>query len=150
MLNNEISQNQFSPQSVASTGVLLFQPGAVSIEHNTLSNNDESIYSISAAGPIISHNKISSNTFDGIGLQNTTGATVSHNFSEGNGFDGIYVFSDSSNNTITNNQMEDDAEHDAHDDSVGPGTGGTANIWEKNHCGSPNPENKPGLCDQTN
>ena len=58
--------------------------------------------------------------------------------------------SDSTGNTITNNQMDDDAEHDAHDDSVGPGTGGTANTWEKNHCGSPNPENKPGLCSQNN
>lgn len=144
--NNEISQNLYTPMTFASAGILLFQPGSVTIEHNILSYNDESIYSQSAANPIIQHNKISFNTFDGIGLIETTGATVAHNFSENNGFDGIYVSSDSSGNTITNNQMEANAEHDAHDDSVGPGTAGTANIWEKNHCGSPNPENRPGLC----
>jgi len=77
-------------------------------------------------------------------------SNIAHNFSEGNGFDGIWVGANSTGNTITNNQMEDDVDHDAHDDSVGPGTGGTANTWDKNHCGSANPENKPGLCDQTN
>jgi hypothetical protein len=46
--------------------------------------------------------------------------------------------------------MEEDADHDAHDDSVGPRTSGTNNTWEKNHCGSPNPENKSGLCARNN
>lgn len=148
--HNEVSQNLYAPMTVASAGVLLFQPGAVNIEHNILSFNDESVYSISAAGPVIRHNKISNSTFDGVGLLTTTGAVVSYNFSEGNGFDGIYVSSDSADNLIASNQMEGNAEHDAHDDSVGPRTGGTANTWEKNHCGSPNPENRPGLCSQNN
>lgn len=145
--NNEIAQNQYTPMTFASAGILLFEPGAVTVEHNTLSHNDESVYSQTAANPAIQHNKISFNTFDGIGLLATTGAIVSNNFSENNGYDGIYVSSDSTGNTITNNQMEANAEHDAHDDSNGPGTAGTANTWEKNHCGSLDPENRPGLCD---
>ena len=148
---NEISQNLYSPQTFASAGVLVFNTsGGVAIEHNILSHNDESVYSDTNTGLVVRHNKISNSTFDGVGLITTTGATVSHNFSEDSGFDGIYVSSDSTNNLITNNQMEDNADHDAHDDSVGPQTGGTANTWEKNHCGSANPENKPGLCSQNN
>jgi parallel beta-helix repeat protein len=148
---NEVSQNLFAPQTFASAGILITETdGGVHVEHNILSNNDESIYLSDCAGPVVRHNRTSANTFDGIGLVAATGATVANNFSEGNGFDGIYVSSDSTGNTITSNQMEDDAEHDAHDDSAGTGTGGSANTWEKNHCGSVNPENKTGLCDQTN
>ena len=151
VLNNEISQNQFAPQTFASAGILIFDvSGGVNVEHTTVSNNDESLYLIDSSDLVVEHNKISANTFDGIGLDGVTGSTVAHNFSEGNGFDGIWVGSNSSGNTITNNQMEDDADHDAHDDSAGTGTGGSANTWDKNHCGSVNPENKPGLCDQTN
>jgi SLT domain-containing protein len=32
----------------------------------------------------------------------------------------------------------------AHDDSVGPGTSGTANFWLENHCQT---QNRPGLCE---
>ena len=144
---NEISQNQYTPMTFASAGILLFAPGSVTVEHNTLSHNDESIYSQDVDGAVLQHNKISFNTFDGIGLIGTTGSIIAHNFSDNNGFDGIYVSSDSSGNTITNNKMEANAEHDAHDDSAGTGTAGSANTWEKNHCASPNPENRPGLCD---
>jgi parallel beta-helix repeat protein len=147
---NEVSQNIYTPQTVASAGILAFQSGSITIEHNTVSHNDESLYLINSPGLIVQHNKVSNSTFDGIGLDGVTGATIAHNFSESNGIDGIWISSDSSGNTITGNQMEDDAEHDAHDDSVGTQTAGTANIWEKNHCGSPNPENKIGLCAQNN
>jgi hypothetical protein len=38
-------------------------------------------------------------------------------------------------------------EHDAHDNSAGPGTGGTANFWVKNHCET---DNRLGLlCEDT-
>jgi hypothetical protein len=39
--------------------------------------------------------------------------------------------------------MDRNAEHDCHDDSVGLGTAGTANLWIKNHGRT---ENRPGLC----
>lgn len=148
---NEVSQNLFAPQTFASAGILVFEiAGGVTVSHNTVSHNDESVYLIDSSALVVEHNKISDNTFDGIGLDGVTASVVAHNFSERNGFDGIWVGPNSSNNTITNNQMENDADHDAHDDSVGPRTARTANTWEKNHCGSANPENKPGLCSRNN
>jgi len=50
----------------------------------------------------------------------------------------------SSNNTIERNTVFNSVEHDAHDDSVGIGTAGTANFWTDNHCGT---ENRLVLCD---
>jgi len=50
----------------------------------------------------------------------------------------------SSNNRIVSNTMRQNDEHDAHDDTVGAGTAGTANYWIDNNCKT---ENRPGLCD---
>jgi parallel beta-helix repeat protein len=144
--HNTISGNLFSPQTFASAGVLLFEPGAVEVSHNDLSNNDESIYVIDTAGAVISHNTIVGSTFDGIGLDNATGCTISHNDISESGYDGIWADTDATNNQIEHNRLSNNAEHDAHDNSVGTGTGGTANTWEHNGCSSPNEENRPGLC----
>jgi len=46
-------------------------------------------------------------------------------------------------NTIERNVIRQSGEHDAHDDSVGAGTGGTANLWMENKCET---ENRPELC----
>jgi hypothetical protein len=40
--------------------------------------------------------------------------------------------------------MSGSGEHDAHDDSVGPGIAGTANFWVDNICET---GNRPGLCE---
>ncbi|MEA2573275.1 MAG: hypothetical protein QOH93_573, partial [Chloroflexia bacterium] len=144
--HNTISNNVYSPQTFASAGVLLFDPGAVEVSHNDLSTNDESIYVNDTDGAVVSHNTITGSTFDGIGLVGATNCTISFNDSSGSGFDGVYVDSDSSNNHIEHNRLSNNVEHDAHDDSAGPGTSGTANFWEHDKCDSPNPENRPGLC----
>ncbi len=47
-------------------------------------------------------------------------------------YDGIYMAEDSTNNRIVGNFLRRNNEHDCHDDSVGPGTGGTANWWIDN------------------
>ena len=60
-----------------------------------------------------------------------------------NKVDGVRVNSLSVSNTIERNLMQGNREHDAHDDSVGPGTAGTANFWLENDCLT---ENRPGLC----
>ena len=58
--------------------------------------------------------------------------------------DGIHVFDTASaGNTIEQNVIRESGDFDAHDDSVGPGTGGTANFWINNKCET---ENKPELC----
>lgn len=60
--------------------------------------------------------------------------------------DGIQADADSSNNRIENNKLLDNAEHDAHDDSVGDLTAGTANKWDDNECVT---DNQGGvICDQ--
>ncbi|HEY0069728.1 MAG TPA: right-handed parallel beta-helix repeat-containing protein [Chloroflexia bacterium] len=144
--HNTISGNVYSPQTFASAGVLLFDPGAVEVSHNDLSQNDESIYVNDTDGAVVSHNTITGSTFDGIGLVGATNCTISFNDSSFSGFDGIYVASDSEDNQIDHNRLSNNTEHDAHDDSVGPGTGGTANLWEHNGCSSLNEENRPDLC----
>ena len=54
-------------------------------------------------------------------------------------------------NFIERNVLLENVEHDAHDDSVGPHTGGTANHWINNRCGTEDypgqNENRPGLCE---
>jgi len=48
----------------------------------------------------------------------------------------------SSGNTIEDNFLVFNGEHDAHDDSLGTGTAGTANVWRRNRGRT---ENRPGL-----
>jgi len=64
------------------------------------------------------------------------------NVSERNRRDGIRVDASSTGNLIQNNQLRNNGEHDAHDDSVGSRTGGTANTWTGN---SGQTENVTGL-----
>ncbi len=59
--------------------------------------------------------------------------------------DGIRI-DQGAGNRVVNNSMQGSGEHDAHDETVGTGTGGTANTWTNNECKSPNKQNKPGLC----
>jgi parallel beta-helix repeat protein len=110
--HNTISGNVYAPQSDAATGILLFNPGAVTVEQNTLLNNDIGIDVFGATGPKIDHNQVTSSTLDGIVLDATTGAFVDHNTTNNNGFadsssnptgDGGIALLSSTNNTITQN-----------------------------------------------
>ena len=119
--HNRISLNNFGPLSFVSEGILLFQEnGDSTVHHNSSFLND-----------------------DGIGLFGSQGTEVSHNRVERNDFDGIYAGADTAGNQIAYNHAEDNLEHDCHDDSVGPGTAGTANFWIKDLGDT---ENRPGLC----
>ena len=136
---NSVSQNIYSPQTVVSTGILLFSPGNVTVDHNTASSNDVNIYVDAATNPVITHNKVSGGPYDGIDIvDGTTGANVSHNTSVNNVYDGIFVDSTSSGNTLTYNRMQGNGLYDAEDDSGGAGSCGTANTWEHNQCDSDN------------
>lgn len=57
--------------------------------------------------------------------------------------DGIHLLEASSHNTVEENELKDGGNYDAHDESSGDGTAGTANTWEENECETANPE---GLC----
>jgi Periplasmic copper-binding protein (NosD) len=142
--HNEVSENIYSPGTFSATGILLFDDSSVAptgnvvVEHNKIMRNDEGILSESTQGVKIRYNRTVANSYDGIGLVDTQGANVSHNHSSANNLDGIYVSTDSTGNSITNNWLIDNGEHDAHDDSTGTGSCGTANYWDNNHCETDN------------
>jgi len=57
--------------------------------------------------------------------------------------DGILFGNLTSGNTISRNFMRGGGEHDAHDNSTGSSTAGTANTWTRNDCVTDQPD---GLC----
>ena len=104
----------------------------------------------------VEKNEVFENEQDGIRLEGAAppippgvpgpvvGNTVQLNTVRQNGRDGIRVVDAlSRDNPIERNVLLHNREHDAHDDSVGEGTGGTANFWINNKCET---ENRPGLC----
>jgi len=98
------------------------------------------------SGHVVRYNSIERKagpTSDGIRLNNANNNKLFKNHSNRNTSDGIHVLANSAGNWINGNHMSRNGEHDCHDDSVGPGTAGTANIWRKNHART---ENRPGLC----
>jgi len=73
-----------------------------------------------------------------------TNSTLAKNHAHDNGVDGIRIEGGGNGmNTITQNKLKKNDEHDCHDDTVGAGTGGTANTWTKNEGDT---QNRPGLC----
>jgi parallel beta-helix repeat protein len=104
-----------------------------------------------ASGNLVAGNRVSDNgkgndptTGDGISLENAQNNVVRDNRSRNNRRDGIRVDALSAGNRIVGNRLRHNGEHDAHDDSIGSGTAGTANLWEHNFCKT---ENRPGLCE---
>ena len=113
-----------------------------------------------ATNNLVEKNEVFQNDQDGIRLEPVVAAgslpvvanIVQLNDVRRNGRDGIRVFNSlAAENMIERNVLLDNVEHDAHDDSVGPHTGGTANYWINNRCGTENQpgqdENRPGLCE---
>jgi parallel beta-helix repeat protein len=97
-----------------------------------------------ASSSVVEKNKLFRN-LDGIRIFNNAARnTVQSNHIRRSGRDGIRAELLSRDNTIERNIIGESAEHDAHDDSVGTGTAGTANFWIDNHCGT---ENRLVLCD---
>jgi nitrous oxidase accessory protein NosD len=74
-------------------------------------------------------------------------STLTKNHSHDNTVDGIRIEADNNPaaipNTITENKLKRNGEHDCHDDTLGPYTGGTANFWTKNEGDT---QNRPDLC----
>jgi parallel beta-helix repeat protein len=110
-----------------------------------------------ATDNLVEKNEVMQNHLDGIRLEpciiqggvpvctDVTRNTVQLNLVRRNVRDGIRVFdSRAHDNTIERNVIRESGEHDAHDDSAGAGTAGTANFWINNKCET---ENRPGLCE---
>lgn len=131
--DNEVSDNilvgPLTPFA-SSSGILLYgappvdpspAPGTT-IEDNLVYRNDDNIPAFGTQQAKIKNNRVFNATR----------------------FDGIYMASNSASNWIYGNFLRGNTEHDCHDDSVGPGTAGTANYWVDNDAGT---ENRPGLCE---
>lgn len=121
--HNEISGNSYSLGGAAGTGIILFEAdgSGLTVAYNDVYRND-----------------------DGISLYDVDNSLIKHNKSHDQlVFDGLYADPDSAGNRIEYNRMERNVEHDCHDDSVGAGTGGTANFWIKDYGLT---ENRAGLC----
>ncbi|MGH3371920.1 MAG: right-handed parallel beta-helix repeat-containing protein [Nocardioidaceae bacterium] len=122
---------------------------SATLAHNRSSDNGTAgIALVHGGGSTVSHNHLSGNAQDGIILHESFDNVIEHNRSTTNGLDGIGVKDHpgmplSARNVIRSNQVLDNAEHDCHDESVGAGTAGTANVWEHNHAET---QNRPGLC----
>jgi hypothetical protein len=71
-------------------------------------------------------------------------STLARNNSHDNVVDGIRIEAGGNGgNVITLNTLKHNGEHDCHDDTVGPLTGGTLNTWTNNEGDT---ENRPDLC----
>ena len=106
--NNFVAQNIYTPQTVTSTGILLFQSGKVATEHNTVTSNDVGIDLFQAAsGSTTRDNRVRGSTFDGIAVDGSNDGEVAHNDVDHNGGPGIGVYLSAQNNKLDNNQVED-------------------------------------------
>jgi parallel beta-helix repeat protein len=165
--NNNVSNNQYSPQTVADRGILLFDQGTVTVENNTVTANDVGISALGGAdnATTIKGNKVSGSVFDGIdledivgpqvldnkstgnnpgyGLYNTDNGFLKGNKAEDNGTNGFFVDNQSQGNTLRDNQAKNTTGIDCEDDSTGPGTSGTANFWINDKGATSSP---PGIC----
>jgi len=142
--DNDVRGNIYTGTlDAASSGIILVSPGAVTVTGNQVRDNDYGIYVSGATNPVLTNNKVSRSTLDGIDLvDGTTGALVRGNESRDNGLDGIFVDATSIHNTITGNNFRNNGQFDADDESTGNGTAGTGNTWTNN---SGNASSPPGL-----
>lgn len=132
--HNFIAGNVYTPQTVLATGILLYQAGTVSVDHNTLSHNDIGIYDLgSHDNVVIAHNKVTRNTVNGITLVSTSGARIDHNTTNNNGSSnsaflggGIALFL-STNNTIDQNKSDNN-----NGDGIFVDSGSTGNTFTQN------------------
>lgn len=145
--NNKVENHRYAPQTLGASGILTFQAGRVRVTDNEVNKNDYGIIFQEETDVRASQNLTTDNTYDGISLYTTTGAVIERNDSYSNGFDGIYIYFDSSNNTIRRNKSLFNPSLDAEDISIGGGTAGTANTWIRNRCDT---DNRDGaLCTDT-
>jgi parallel beta-helix repeat protein len=82
---------------------------------------------------------------DGSVNATSTGNFIASNKSSGNTGDGIHADAGTSSNVFGGNTMDANGGYEAHDESTGSGTAGTANTWNSNHCISGN-DSPSGLC----
>ncbi len=132
---NFVAGNEYTPQTVLATGILLYQAGAVRVDHNTLSHNDIGIYDLgSQDNAVIDRNKVTWSTVNGITLVSTSGARIEHNTTDHNGSSnsaflggGIALF------LSTNNIVDHNTSNHNIGDGIFVDSGSTGNTFSHNH-----------------
>jgi hypothetical protein len=123
------------------------------VEHNRITGSAFDAISLAnfdASNPAppnantISHNDLSANAEYGIGLYDGTDNVFGHNKVEGSGDTGIWVSSAGMSNLFEKNDVKGSGSLSCDDQSVGGGTAGTANTWDKNK--GEQPSNPPEIC----
>ena len=137
-------------QSFENTGGILIANNSrgVIVRNNRVATNSNNgiLVAAGAMNTLVEKNELFDNGGNGIMLNNNADANIIRlNLVRESGIDGIRVNdAASAGNTIELNVLRANLEHDAHDNSAGPGTGATANFWLNNKCET---ENRPGLCE---
>jgi parallel beta-helix repeat protein len=155
--NNYVFANVVPSSTGVVGGIIVGASSRVTVRNNRSESNAAFGIRIQngSTDNLIEKNEVVQNDQDGIRLDSCTPAvppvctsvtanTVRFNLIRRNGRDGIRVEDQLvAGNLIERNVIRESGEHDAHDDSVGPATGGTANLWIENKCET---ENRPELC----
>jgi len=168
---NHVYANGLPPNTGQGVGVGINvnNSSLVTVRNNRVEGNGTNGITLNnAANSIVTHNLVDENAAAGVQLNNAAARnvveknllvrnldgvrmfanaaanSVESNYIWRSGRDGIRAEMTSSDNRIERNIVVNSTEHDAHDDSVGTGTAGTANFWIDNHCGT---ENRLVLCD---
>jgi hypothetical protein len=130
------------------TGIAFFGGLSGFVEHNhVVQATADGIGLQNYIRGIVRGNHVEANGRHGVHLFNTTrNSFIEVNKSVANGFDGIRVDETSALNRINNNLSDANGEHDCHDETVGPLTGGTRNFWEHNLGDT---ANRPEICKPT-
>jgi parallel beta-helix repeat protein len=109
--HNFVAKNVYTPQTFTATGILLFQSGKVTVEHNTVPSNDVGIYMFQAAdGSTTVDNRVRASSFDGVAVDATNASLVGHNDVDHNSGPGIGMYDAARNNSIDRNDVDDNAD----------------------------------------
>jgi nitrous oxidase accessory protein NosD len=104
--HNFVSGHIYTPQAVVSTGILLFDPGAVTVAHNTITANDVGEYTFASLSmSSVAYNRVKSSTFDGLIVDESSSAQLAHNKSDHNAGPGIGFYG-AQNSSMTDNHVE--------------------------------------------
>lgn len=91
--HNLVNGNDYTGPGFVATGILLFQPGVVTVERNTANLNGIGIFDfVGGVGTAIKSNTVRASTFDGIALQDLTGQSVEANKAADNLGPGISLY----------------------------------------------------------
>ena len=149
-LGSTVRSNQVRGNQGAGIAVLT---GPSVVAGNAAQNNAACGISVLAAQPnTVERNQANNNGAGGICLEGF-GHTVSLNSAGGNGpggsGSGIFVHGATGGIAFDRNRSTNNSEFGIEDESVGAGTGGTANTYTNNRCGTGNgtaPSSPAGLC----